>query len=178
MSDITVAKRYAVALFQIAKEQNLINQLEAELRVVNEVFTNDNELLGFLAHPKMTKDAKRTVVANAFTSISPSILNTVLLMVERHRTDEVPAMAKEFIELANEENSVADATVYTVRPLTENEMEAVSSSFAAKIGKKHLRITNVTDSNILGGIKLQIGNRIYDGTISGKLDRLSKQLLG
>lgn len=178
MSDITVAKRYAVALFQIAKEQNLINQLEEELRIVNEVFTNDNELLSFLAHPKMTKDAKSALIANAFVSLSSSVQNTVMLMVERHRTDEVTAMAQEFIELANEENSVADATVYTVRPLTESEMEAVSSSFAAKIGKRNLRITNITDTNILGGIKLQIGNRIYDGTISGKLGRLSKQLLG
>ncbi|MFC9598596.1 F0F1 ATP synthase subunit delta [Peribacillus butanolivorans] len=178
MSDITVAKRYAVALFQIAKEQNLINQLEEELRIVNEVFTNDNELLSFLAHPKMTKDAKSALIANAFASLSSSVQNTVMLMVERHRTDEVTAMAQEFIELANEENSVADATVYTVRPLTESEMEAVSSSFAAKIGKRNLRITNITDTNILGGIRLQIGNRIYDGTISGKLGRLSKQLLG
>ncbi|KQU20173.1 F0F1 ATP synthase subunit delta [Peribacillus sp. FSL K6-1552] len=178
MSDITVAKRYAVALFQIAKEQNLINQLEEELRIVNEVFTNDNELLSFLAHPKMTKDAKSALIANAFASLSSSVQNTVMLMVERHRTDEVTAMAQEFIELANEENSVADATVYTVRPLTGSEMEAVSSSFAAKIGKRNLRITNITDTNILGGIKLQIGNRIYDGTISGKLGRLSKQLLG
>ncbi|RRN74969.1 F0F1 ATP synthase subunit delta [Peribacillus simplex] len=178
MSDITVAGRYAVALFQIAKEQNLINQLEEELRIVNEVFTKDKELLGFLAHPKMTSGAKREVLANAFAGLSSSVQNTLMLMVERHRTDEVTAMAQEFIELANEENSVADATVYTVNPLTEAEAKAVSSAFAAKIGKRNLRITNITDSNIIGGIKLQIGNRIYDGTISGKLDRLSKQLLG
>ncbi|MCK1994534.1 F0F1 ATP synthase subunit delta [Peribacillus muralis] len=178
MSDITVAGRYAVALFQIAKEQNLINQLEEELRIVHEVFTKDKELLGFLAHPKMTGDAKREVMKNAFAGISPSVQNTVMLMVERHRTAEVAPMAEEFIELANEENSVADATVYTVNPLTEAEAEAVSSAFAAKIGKRNLRITNITDSSIIGGMKLQIGNRIYDGTISGKLDRLSKQLLG
>ncbi|MED3688702.1 F0F1 ATP synthase subunit delta [Peribacillus butanolivorans] len=178
MSDITVAGRYAVALFQIAKEQNLINQLEEELRIVNEVFTNDKELLSFLAHPKMTSDGKSKVIANAFASLSHYVQNTVMLMVERHRTDEVTAMAQEFIELANQENSVADATVYTVKPLTEAEAKAVSSAFAAKIGKRNLRITNITDSNIIGGIKLQIGNRIYDGTIRGKLDRLSKQLLG
>jgi F-type H+-transporting ATPase subunit delta len=128
MSDITVAGRYAVALFQIAKEQNLINQLEEELRIVNEVFTNDKDLLSFLAHPKMTRDAKNTMLANAFASLSSSVRNTVMLMVERHRTDEVIPMAQEFIELANEENSVADATVYTVNPLTEAEAEAVSTA--------------------------------------------------
>ena len=99
-------------------------------------------------------------------------------MIERHRSEAIVATVDEFIELANEAKSVADATVYSVRPLTDAEIEAVSTTFAAKIGKKSLRITNIADSNLLGGIKLRIGNTIYDGTISGKLERLSKQLLG
>ena len=178
MSDLAVAKRYAVALFQIAKEQNLLDQIEEELRTVKEVFSNDTDLLGFLTHPKLTSDAKRDIISSAFSSLSTYVQNTLKLMVERHRSDMIAPMADEFIELANEEKSVADATVYTVRPLTEAETVAVSTSFAKKIGKKTLRITNITDSNLLGGIKLQIGNRIYDGSVSGKLDRLSKQLLG
>lgn len=178
MSDSTVAKRYAVALFQIAKEQKLLDQLEEELRTVKEVFTNDHDLVSFLKHPKVTKDAKRTVVVNAFASLSTFVQSTLQLMIERHRIEEIPAMTDEFIELVNEEKSVADAKVYTIRPLTEAETTAVSTAFAAKIGKRTLRISNIIDKNLLGGIKIRIGNTIYDGTISGKLDRLSKQLLG
>lgn len=178
MSELAVAKRYAVALFQIAKEQNLLDQIEEELRTVKEVFTSDNELLDFLEHPKVTAGAKRDMITNAFASLSTFVKNTLQLMIERHRTDVIIAMTDEFIELANEAKSVADALVYSVRPLTAAETEAVSTTFAAKIGKRTLRITNVTDSNLLGGIKLHIGNRIFDGTVSGKLDRLSKQLLG
>ncbi len=55
MSDLAVAKRYAVALFQIAKEQNLLDQIEEELRTVKEVFTNDNGLLSFLRASKSNK---------------------------------------------------------------------------------------------------------------------------
>ena len=178
MSDLAVAKRYAVALFQIAKEQNLLDQIEEELRTVKEVFTNDNDLLGFLEHPKVTNDAKRTMIVNAFSSLSPFVQNTLQLMIDRHRTDVIAAMTDEFIELANDAKSVADAKVYSVRPLTEAETAAVSTAFAKKVGKSTLRITNITDSNLLGGIKLRIGNTIYDGTVSGKLERLSKQLLG
>lgn len=178
MSDLAVAKRYAVALFQIAKEQNLLDQIEEELRTVKEVFTNDKNLLSFLEHPKVTRDVKRKTIVNAFSSLSTFVQNTLQLMVDRHRIDAIAAMVDEFIELANDEKSVADAKVYSVRPLTEAETAAVSTAFAAKIGKRTLRITNITDSNLLGGIKLRIGNTIYDGTVSGKLDRLSKQLLG
>lgn len=73
---------------------------------------------------------------------------------------------------------IADAKVYTVRPLTEAEKEALSVSFAAKVGKKSLRIDNIVDTNLLGGIKLRIGNRIFDGSLRGKLERLERQLLG
>lgn len=178
MSDLAVAKRYAVALFQIAKEQNLLDQIEEELRTVKEVFTNDTNFLSFLEHPKVTKDAKRTMIVNAFSSLSAIVQNTLQLMIDRHRTDAIVAMTDEFIELANDAKSVADAKVYSVRPLTEAETTAVSTAFAKKIGKSTLRITNITDSNLLGGIKIRIGNTIYDGTVSGKLERLSKQLLG
>lgn len=177
MSDLAVAKRYAVALFQIAKEQNLLDQIEEELRTVKEVFTSDNNLLSFLEHPKVTKDAKRTMILNAFSGLSTSVQNSLQLMVDRHRSDVISPMVDEFIELANDAKSVADAKVYSVRPLTEAETAAVSTAFAKKIGKSTLRITNITDSSLLGGIKLRIGNTIYDGTVSGKLERLSKQLL-
>ncbi|PLT35867.1 F0F1 ATP synthase subunit delta [Bacillus sp. V5-8f] len=178
MSDISVAKRYAVALFQIAKEQNLLDSFEQDLRTVREVFVNNKQFLAMLQHPKVTAASKKKFVDEAFEGLSTQVKNTLLLMVERHRSDVISQMAVDFIELANEERSVAEASVYSVRPLTETEREAVSSAFAAKIGKKTLRIENIVDRSVLGGIKLRIGNRIYDGSVKGKLERLEKELLG
>lgn len=177
MSELAVAKRYAVALFKIAKEQNLLNQMEDELQVVKEIFSNQKEFISFLEHPKLSKIAKKEVITNSFSELSKPVLNTLYIMLDGQRTGEMKLMAEEFIQLANEENSIAEATVYTVRLLTATERETVSTAFAAKVGKRTLKINNIADSSILGGIKLQIGNRIYDGSVSGKLDRLSKQLL-
>ncbi|PLS18336.1 F0F1 ATP synthase subunit delta [Bacillus sp. M6-12] len=177
MSDISVAKRYAVALFQIAKEQNLFDQIEEDLRAVKEVFKTNGELLEFLKHPKVTNEAKKQLIEDTFINISDPVKNTLKLMTDRHRTDVIVQMAVDFIELANEEKSVADAQVYTVRPLSDSERDAVSSSFAAKVGKSTLRIENIVDRGLLGGIKLRIGNRIFDGSVSGKLERLERELL-
>jgi len=177
MSDLAVAKRYAVALFKIAKEQNLLTQMEEELQAVKQIFSEQKELLAFLEHPKLSKSAKKEVIANSFSKFSKPVVNTLFIMLEGHRTGEIKLMAEEFIQLANEENSIAEATVYTVHPLTDTERDAVSTVFAAKVGKRTLKINNIADSSIIGGIKLQIGNRIFDGSVSGKLERLSKQLL-
>ena len=177
MSNSIVAQRYAVALFEIAKEKNVLDAMAEEIRVVKEVFSSNEELNAFLKQPKITLQQKQQVLSDALAGISEYITNTIMLMIERHRTDEIAHMAEDFVELCNEDKSVAEATVYTTRPITEAEREAISSVFAAKVGKKTLRIENIVDRDIIGGMKLRIGNRIFDGSVSGKLNRLERQLL-
>lgn len=172
-----VAKRYALALFQLAKEQQLLEKVGEELRIVKEVLFVNDELKAILKSPKVLKDKKKEILTEAFGSLNTYVLNTLMLLVDRHRADEIHAVAEEFIELSNEENGIEEADVYTIRPLTDEEKLALSASFAAKIGKKALQIENIVDSDLLGGIKIRIGNRIYDGSLRGKLDRLERKLL-
>lgn len=177
MSDSLVAKRYALALFQLAKEHQLLEQVEVEIRVVKDVFANNPDMNAVLKSPKLSKEKKKEILKEVFASASPYVQNTLMILIDAHREDEIPEVAEGFIELANEERGVADAKVYSVRPLTDPEREALSLSFAKKVGKKSLRIENIVDSNLLGGIKLRIGNRIFDGSLRGKLDRLERKLL-
>lgn len=177
MSNSIVAKRYAVALFEICKEKNTLDTVVEEARTVTEVFSTNTELLSFLKHPKISIQQKQQLLTEAFSTISIELKNTLMLMVERKRLDEIAQMAADLVELSNEEKSVADAQVYTTRALTDAEREAVSAAFAPKVGKKSLRIENIVDRDIIGGMKLRIGNRIFDGSISGKLSRLERQLL-
>ncbi|PLR76795.1 F0F1 ATP synthase subunit delta [Bacillus sp. V3-13] len=178
MSNSTVAKRYALALFQLAKEQQLLDQMEQELRVVKDVFSHNQDLNAVLKSPKLPVEKKKEIIKETFSTANTYVLNTLMLLIDRHREDHVADVANYFIGLANDERGIAEAKVYSVRPLTEEEREAISSSFAAKVGKKSLQIENIVDSNLLGGIKLRIGNRIFDGSLKGKLERLERQLLG
>jgi F-type H+-transporting ATPase subunit delta len=177
MSNSMVAKRYALALFQIAKEQQLLEVVEEELRVVKEVMVYNNDLKAVLKSLKLTLDKKKEIVKGAFSNVNPYVLNTLLILIDRHREDEIVEVANQFFELANDEKGVAEAEVFSTRELTEAEREAISTTFAAKVGKKSLRIENIVDSELLGGVKLRIGNRIYDGSLRGKLDRLERKLL-
>lgn len=177
MSNSAVAKRYALALFQLSKEHQLLDKTEAELRVVKEVITNTPGLTALLKSPKLSIVKKKEILTEAFTSVSPFVLNTLMVLIDRHREEHIGAVADHFIDLAYEEKGIAEAEVYSVRPLTDAESDSISSVFAGKVGKKALIIDNIVDSNLLGGIKLRIGNRIFDGSLRGKLDRLQRQLL-
>jgi F-type H+-transporting ATPase subunit delta len=177
MSNSLVAKRYALALLQIAKEQQLLDVFEEELRVVKEVVQYNPELKAVLNSSKLSIEKKKEIIKAAFTSVNVNVLNTLLILIDRHRENEIVNVANEFLALSNDEKGIAEADVYSTRALTEEEREAISAVFAAKIGKKSLKIENIVDSSLLGGIKLRIGNRIYDGSLRGKLDRLERKLL-
>ena len=177
MNDLVVAKRYAVALFQLAKEKNLLEQMEEELRVVKEVVNENAGLSSILKSPKVSKEKKQQLISSAFSSLNPYVINTLLILIDRHREDYIAQVVSDFIELADNEKGVAEATVTSVRTLTEDESKALSGALAAKLGKKSLRIKNKVNSNLLGGLKIRVGNRIYDGSLQGKLERLERQML-
>ncbi|MBD7938718.1 MULTISPECIES: F0F1 ATP synthase subunit delta [Cytobacillus] len=178
MTSSIVAKRYALALFQLANEHQLLDQMEDELRAVKDVVNHDSEFKAVLKTPKLSIQKKKEIVKEAFASVNTYVINTLLIMVERHREDEITGMVEHFLDLSDEQKGIAEAKVYSVRPLTDEESKALSATFAAKVGKQSLRIENIVDSNLLGGVKLRIGNKIFDGSLRGKLDRLERQLLG
>ncbi|MEH7074369.1 F0F1 ATP synthase subunit delta [Neobacillus drentensis] len=177
MSNSIVAKRYALALLKIAKETDSLGVIEEELRVVKEIVQYNPEFKAILSSSKLSIEKKKEIIKAAFISVNVNVLNTLLILIDRHREDQIIDLANEFLELANEEMGIAEAEVYSTRALTDAEREAISAVFAAKVGKKSLKIENIVDSHLLGGIRLRIGNRIYDGSLRGKLDRLERKLL-
>ncbi|MCP8967907.1 F0F1 ATP synthase subunit delta [Ectobacillus ponti] len=177
MSMDIVAKRYAVALFKLAKEKHMLETFEEDLKAVQEVFTSNQTLNTFLAQPNISKEQKKSLVGQAFASVSQPILNTLFLLIDNKRESIITSLADEYFALANEERNVADAIVYSVRPLTEDEKAALAEVFAKRAGKDAIRIKNVIDTDLLGGVKVRIGNRIYDGSLQGKLARIQRELL-
>lgn len=178
MSNQVVANRYAVALFQLSKEQGTLEQVGKELELVKNVLADTKELTTILEHPKVETSKKAELIKNSFANaVSPTVLNTLLLLVERKRTNLLNSIIKSFETLSYEALNIALAKVYTTKQLTQEQGEQLATSFAKKIGKDNLYIQNIIDPNLIGGIKIRIGDRIYDGSIKGQLDRLERQLL-
>ncbi|MDN4071594.1 F0F1 ATP synthase subunit delta [Fictibacillus terranigra] len=175
--DLTViAKRYASALFEVAGKENL-DKAEAELRLVKSIMEQNHDIERILNHPQISEQQKKQIVKDIIgTDISASVLNTVFLLIDRNRQGLITEMAGQFIELANESRGIADATVYSVRLLSEDEKRQLEETFAKRVGKQRLRIENIIDQSLVGGVRIRIGNRIFDGSVRGKLERIERQL--
>jgi len=173
-----VSERYALALFQTAKQHEVMALVEEDLREVKKAFIENPELQELIDSPNLTSENKREIVTQLFGQANVFVVNTLLLMGERKRLNEVVGLVDAYIRLANEEQGIADAKVYSVRPLSDEERTSVSSVFSKKVGKQALRIENIIDPSLIGGMRIQIGNQIYDSSISSKLERLQRQLIG
>ncbi|KKB74266.1 MULTISPECIES: F0F1 ATP synthase subunit delta [Bacillus] len=178
MSQSAVSKRYAAALFDIALESKLVNEIEEELTVVKQLFSEHKKLIAVLSHPKVPSEKKKQILKDSFGSASTAVLNTLYLLIDRSRISIVPDLADEYVKMANRHRQTEDAVVYSVKPLSEEEIFSFSQVFAKKAGAASLRVKNEVDPDLIGGVKIRIGNRIYDGSVSGKLARIERQLAG
>ncbi|MEI4768898.1 F0F1 ATP synthase subunit delta [Psychrobacillus sp. FJAT-51614] len=178
MSNSTAAKRYAIALFELAQQKNELQSVENDLRELKVVWNGNKDLKTLFTSPKLSLDKKKELIREIFSNANPIVINTLLVLIDKKRLGEVSNIISEFMALSNEAQGIAEAKVYTTRELTEEERASVSSVFAKNVGKQSLRIQNIVDPSIIGGIRVQIGNRIYDSTLSTKLDRLKRNLIG
>lgn len=178
MSQSIAANRYAKALYELAKEKNVVAETVADLREVRIVFTESKDLFNLLVAPNLTTEKKFELIDSIFSSVQPIIVDALKVILVNNRIDETVSVIDSFIRIANDESGVEDAIVYSTEALTEDQLERISTTFAKQVGKDSLNITNEIDSSLIGGIKLIIGNRIYDNTIVSKMNGLRRALLG
>jgi F-type H+-transporting ATPase subunit delta len=171
-----VAKRYAKALFEVALGQGSVAQVEEELKGILQVIRENADYGKLLEHPNISTDAKLGLLKQAFEGkVSVAVLNTLQLLVERRRESVLSDLVDSYVKIANESLGQANAMVYSAHSLTADESQQISDRFGQLTGKR-IRIANVVDSSLLGGIQVRIGDRLYDGSLSGKLKRLEQAL--
>src|SRR5699024_5022869 len=120
------------------------------------------KLIQILNHPKISESDKMNMIDEVFGECRKDIIHTIKLLVTRHRIENIIEIINQVTEIYNEANEIAVANVYYVRELTETE----------QVKKKEVKLNNIIDPSVLGGLKIRVGNTIYDGTISGKLNQM------
>ncbi|MDQ0339417.1 F-type H+-transporting ATPase subunit delta [Caldalkalibacillus uzonensis] len=171
-----VAKRYAKALFEVAKEKDELDLVKQELQNIQELLNQNPAFVQFLRHPLIEKQAKKEFIGKVFAGqLSQAMTGLLHLLIERDRENELEDIAAYYADLLNKERGVVDAVVTTVSPLSEEQEEQLRQVFG-RITNKNVRLHPVVDPGILGGIKVKIGDRIYDGSVQGKLSRFERMI--
>ncbi|WP_028776582.1 F0F1 ATP synthase subunit delta [Shimazuella kribbensis] len=174
MSNSLVAKRYGRALFEVAQGHSLLQEVEADLKLVLESLTS-SDIAKWLSHPATSAERKKAILENSFATVSAMTKNFLFLLVDEGRENELAGIVAEYRKLALEASNMAEAIVTTAYSMTTSEKAELITTFSKIIGKK-LVIEEQVDSDILGGVIVQVGDRLYDGSLKTKLLRFQERL--
>jgi len=175
MSDV-IAKRYAHALYEVAEERKTVDDVETQLFLVHETVKTSKDLDAMLKSPRIKAEDKKAVLEQIFKDdVKPEVINVLKVMVDRKRETSMSHLAEEFTAIANEARGIADMYVTTAVPLSQEEEAKLADTFG-KVVNKQLRVHSKIDPKVIGGVLVRIGNRVYDGTLAGKLNRFNQEL--
>jgi F-type H+-transporting ATPase subunit delta len=173
-----VARSYAKAIFELARERSQTAQVQAELNQVAALFEEDGELAAVLGRPWITPASKRKVAEALGQRLELSKLGRdVLALVAGHgRADHLRAIATAYRDMLDEAQGRVRARVRTAVPLTESDRAALAGRLSRALEGKHVVIEEVLDRHLLGGFVAEIGSLIVDGSLDGQLARMRQRL--
>ena len=172
-----VGDRYAESLFDLAKEENKVTQYLDDIKLVGEVLDSDPQIVQFFNHVLIENDKKIQLLDQSFKgNVDQYVLNFLKLLVQSRRIRYIDDIVKPYINLSNQYLGIEEGMIYTPYELTDQQIQDIEKAISQKENKKVTLKVSI-DPSLLGGIKVQIANRIYDGTIKNKVEMLKKELL-
>ena len=168
------AKRYARAVFELAQEAGHVTQWGERLEKVRELLS-DPEVAAVLTNPTIAMEMRMALVSRAPHVLDPEATNLAMLLIESDRVRDVAQIEEEFQRLADEAAGRVRATVTTAVELTPADRDRVAEGLSKRLGKD-VHLDALVDPSILGGLKLQYGDRLVDASVATRLQQLRRRL--
>jgi F-type H+-transporting ATPase subunit delta len=167
-------KRYAQAVFELAQEGGHLDRWASDLEAVDQAVGND-DFRAFLKHADVPAESKFKAIGEVLPEVHPLIRNLVDLLVTNGLVDLVPEVRESYGVLLDEHLGRQRVQVVSAVPLNPQELEQITQ-FVAKLAGKEVVVSTQVDEAILGGVVIQIGDQLLDGSTRSRLDALRGRL--
>ena len=167
-------QRYAQAIFDLALENNEVEQWGQDLEVVSEAF-QDSDFAALMKHADMSAADKRAATGSVLAGVNTMVRNLVDLLVSKGSVDSIADVYTSYTELLDQHLGRQRVEVTTAIALDEAEANRITS-FVSELVRREVVLTIKVDESILGGLVIQIGDRLLDGSTKARLDGLKNRL--
>ena len=177
MRSAAAARRYAKALFLIAKEEGRVAELRAELDSLFELLEGDSDLRAAIFRPLHPGAERRAVLQAVCERLgsSPTLRNFCAFLVDQRRIVDLAGIRDAYHRLADDAAGRTRARVVSASPLREEQRERLRRALAAHTGKR-VEIEEDVDPGLLGGATASVGGLVFDGSIRTQLEQLRASL--
>ena len=168
------ARRYARAVMDLAQRDAQVQEWALRLSAVRSLLI-EPDVAAVLTNPTIAASQRMALISADPRVLDPEATNLARLLIESNRVGEISAIVDEYGRLADEAAGRVRATVTTAIELSVADRDQVARELSGRLGRE-VTLEVVVDARILGGMKLQYGDRIVDASVSTKLQQLRRRL--
>ncbi|MFH0916130.1 MAG: ATP synthase F1 subunit delta [bacterium] len=176
MSEGKIARVYGTALYQAAEEEGRMEQVRRDLGEFVQAVESSGELRQFLVAEEISDVRKKEALLELTEGGDELVRNFLRLLVDKSRESELAGAFRAFVDLMEQAQGLVHVEVVTAVPLTPPLEDALRSKIEYSL-KRTVMLTLTVDKEILGGLRLRIGDRIADASVRHRLERLRELLI-
>ncbi|MGI9494191.1 MAG: F0F1 ATP synthase subunit delta [Geminicoccaceae bacterium] len=174
-----IAGRYAGALFDLAKDQKALDQVQSDLSGMKGLLAESADLTRLTASPAISKDDQVKALTAVSKKAGASELTTrfVGLLADKRRAFALPQIIDAYEALLSDEKGEVQAELVSAVELTKEQTDAVRDKISKSVGKT-VTMTSSVDPGLLGGLVVRVGSRMIDASLKTKLHQLELAMKG
>ena len=171
-----VAENYARALFDLAQEAGKLDDVRLELAELTQLVRSQPDLEALFAHPIIDEKRRGESIQRIFSGqVSDLTLRFLMVLNAKDRLGEIGGIAQVFDRLVKESRNEIDVDVITAQPLTPAQLQNVANKVSSAIGKRAI-VHGRLDEDLIGGLKIRIGDQVIDASVAHQLKAMARQL--
>lgn len=172
-----VTKTYADALFTLATEEKRVDEIYDEILVLKKVLDENPDLSKLMNHPNIDKEEKLSTVSGIFKGrVSDEVLGFLIQIVTKDRYGEIDGILDCFIDEVKDYKKIGVAYVTTPSELNDAQKARIEKRLLETTDFVKMEMNYSIDESLIGGMKIRIGDRVVDSSISTKLSQLASSL--
>ena len=172
---IRAGELYGQSLYDLAVSESISDEILKEMETVKSIFAENPDYVTLLSEPSIPKKERLGLLDEAFgDSLQEYLLNFIKILVEKGLLRNFSACFKRYRASYNSDHGIEDAVVTSAVPLRDDSFKQLEKRLEELTGKKIL-LRQKVDPDVLGGMKVELQDRLYDGTVKGRLKELGRK---
>ena len=169
------AHKYAKAIFNIANKANKITEIQKEFQFIANLYKKNSAFRLLFITKRIDSNQKNEILNKILNMLSPLTLEFLKIIINNNQSNELLNVIKKFNHLSESYWGVNKVNIITATKLGDQELNELSHALSRILNNSPL-INNITDPNIIGGIKLRVGNNVFDNSVNYQINQLKKTL--
>lgn len=175
MTDKTVAKRYAKALFAIGKERGKSEVFAENIKELKHLIEENEDVRHMLENQSIESQPKKNAMKAIMADADEVVKNFICLVLDKERGAFFSDMCEAYEALMENDANTVLAKVTSAVPLTEDQLRQIEEKFSAIVNQK-VKVRAEVNASLIGGVQVMIGDKLYDGTLVHQIKQLSDNL--